>query len=184
MPSAPIYPESRASRGVPSSFTPAPTVGAGTAPTTRTVAFRVANPAANSRQTVSCGPFLGPAILKRAQWWCDNANASAQHALELGYSQTQVVEASVAFAVAKPWTPLIEIATSDVYANIVNATGFWQPNTTGPLVGFRGELGIIINVPKFFITITAHGSAGAGNRWTGDLTVIQGVSEAALANFL
>jgi hypothetical protein len=39
-------------------------------------------------------------------------------------------------------------------------------------------------VPKFFITITAHGSAAAGNRWTGDLTVIQGVSEAALANFL
>jgi hypothetical protein len=184
VPSAPIFPESRASRGVPSSFAPAASVAVGGAPTTRTVAFRVANPAANSRQTVSCGPFLGPAILKRAQWWCDNANASAQHALELGYSPTQVTEAAVTFATPKPWTPLIEIATSDVYANIVNATGFWQPNTTGPLVGFRGDLNIIINVPKFFITITAHGSAGAGNRWTGDMTVIQGVSEAALANFL
>lgn len=184
MPSAPIYPESRASRGVPTSFTPAPGATSGAAPTTRTVAFRIANPAANSRQTVSCGPFLGPAILKRAQWWPDNANATAQHALELGYSLTQVIEASVAFTVPKPWTPLIEIATSDVYANIVNATGFWQPNTAAGLDKFRGELGIIINVPKFFITITAHGSAAAGNRWTGDLTVIQGVSEAALANFL
>jgi hypothetical protein len=183
MPSAPGYPQTYSARGVPSSFTPQPEAAIGAVPNTRTVAFRIANPAANSRQTVSCGPFSGPAILKRCQWWPDNANATAQHALELGYSQTPITEAAAPFTTAKGWTPLIEIATSDVYANIQNATGFWQPNTAAGLDKSRGDLDIIINVPKFFITITAHGSAAAGNRWTGDLTVIEGISQAALANF-
>lgn len=184
MPSAPIYPMTRAARGVASSFTPQPTTAVGSTAQSRVIAFRIANPAANSRETVSVGPFVGPAILDRAQWWCDNANATAVHALGLGVSIARITESAVPFTTLKGWRDLIERAEKDVYTADAQTVGFWQPNTTPSLVGFRGQLRKIIRDPSFYITITAYGSPGAGNRWTGDLTVIESVSEAALANFL
>jgi hypothetical protein len=184
VPSAPVFPSARADRGVPSSFSPLPQVAGLSAPRTRVIAFRIANPAANSRETLSVGPFVGPAIFQRAQWWCDNANATAVHALGFGTSLAPITESSVPFTTLKGWEDLIERADKDVYATDAKTIGFWQPNTTPTLAGFRGDLRHIIQKPQFYITITAYGSPGAGNRWTGDLTVIENVSQQALANFL
>lgn len=181
---ASVFPTARADRGVPSSFTPLPQVAGTAVPRTRVIAFRIANPAANSRQTMSVGPFNGPAILQRVQWWPDNANANAVHALGFGTSIAPITEAAVALTTPKGWVDLIERADNDVYAADARTVGFWQPNTAPPLVGFRGDVRHIIQQASFYITITAYGSAGAGNRWTGDLTVIENVSEAALASFL
>lgn len=179
-----VFPSATADRGVPSSFTPLPQTGAGATPQSRIIAFRIANPAVNTRDTISVGPFVGPAILQRIQWWPDNANANAVHALGFGTSLSSITENSVTLGTPKGWEDLIERAEKDNYATPAGTVGFWQPNTTPTLAGFRGDVRRIIQKSSFFITITAYGSAGAGNRWTGDLTLIEGVSEAALANFL
>lgn len=183
MPSAFTFPATDPARDVPSSFSPPVALAASGAPRTRVIAFRIANLAVNSRHTISVGPFVGPAILSRIQWWCDNANASAVHALGFGTSVTRITETSVPFTTPKGWEELIERIDSDGYATDVNTIGFWQPNTAPPLAGFRGDVNHLIQKPSFFITITAYGSAGAGNRWTGDLTVVEQVSQAVLANF-
>lgn len=184
MPSAPTYPAANGNRGVASSFSPPPPSQSGGVPRTRVIAFRIANPAAGSRQTLSVGPFVGPAILQRVQWWPDNANATAVHALGFGTASAPITENAVVLTTPKGWVDLIERAESDVYAADPKTVGFWQPNTTPSLVGYRGDLRHIIQQARFYITITAYGSAGAGNRWTGDLTVIENLSEQALANFL
>lgn len=183
MPSAFTFPATDPARDVPSSFSPPITTPSSGAPRTRVIAFRLANLAVNSRRTISVGPFVGPAILQRIQWWPDNANANAVHALGFGTSVTPITETDVPFTTAKGWEELIERVDSDGYATDPATIGFWQPNTAPPLVGFRGDINHLIQKPSFYITITAYGSPGAGNRWTGDLTIIEQVSQAVLATF-
>lgn len=178
------YPPPNYDRSPGSSFPAPPPVETRNAPRTRVIAFRLANPAVNTRDTISVGPFTGPAILQRVQWWCDNANANAVHALGFGTSLTRITENSVTLGSPKGFEDLIERADKDNYATDLGTVGFWQPNTAPTLAGFRGDVRHIIQKPSFFITITAYGSPGAGNRWTGDLTVIEGVSPDALAAFL
>lgn len=178
------YPAARVDRSPSSSFVQQQPTLNSAPPRTRTIAFRVANLAVNSRETKSIGPFTGPAVLQRIQWWCDNANASAVHALGFGTSNIPITENTVAINAQKGWEELIERIDRDGYATDAATIGFWQPNTSPPLVGFRGDVRILINKPTFYITITAYGSAGAGNRWTGDLTVIEGLSDEALRSFL
>lgn len=178
------YPQPRADRSPSSSFVPQQQTLTSSPPRTRTIAFRIANPAVNTRDTRSVGPFTGPAILQRIQWWCDNANANAVHALGFGTSIVPISENSVTLGNAKGWEDLIERVDRDNYATDAGTLGFWQPNTSPPLIGFRADTRILINKPTFYITITAYGSPGAGNRWTGDLTVIEGLSDDALRSFL
>ena len=179
------YPAPTANRAPATSFSPLPQpTTSASAPSSRIVAFRVANGAANTRRTISVGPFVGPAILKRIQWWCDNANANAGHALGFGTSLAAITETDVPLTTVKGWKELIERADSDVYAVDAGTIGFWQPNTAGALAIDRGDVNKVILDPSFFITITAYATAGAGNRWTGDLTVVENVSQQALANFL
>lgn len=178
------YPAPRADRSPSSSFVPTPTAPGGTSiPRTRTFAFRFANLLANSRTTRSFGPFTGPAVLRRLQWDINTGVANGVATLGLGTSPTRITEDIVPITTAKGWTPLIEHQDVDAFVTPAEHEGFYQ-ESEAPTHGLkRGDLNILINVPTFFLTITIY-TGGAGFRWVGDGTIIEGLSEEALRNFL
>jgi hypothetical protein len=183
MPSAPTYPQTYASRGVPSSFTQPPDAGAGGgAPNTRTFAFRMANLAANSRTTRSFGPFVGPSILKRLEWDVNTGVANGVATLGLGVAPAAITEDAVAITTVKGWRALIERVDIDAFATPSQHEGFMQ-ESEAPTHGMkRGELNIVVMDSSWFLTVTIYTGA-AGFRWVGDGTVIEGINPAALANF-
>lgn len=182
MPSELTFPSTRPGRDVPSSFAPPVVTQAAGIPRTRTLSFRLANTALNSRTSRSFGPFTGPAVLTRFQWQINTAVANPQAAIGIGVSQTSITETDVVLATAKGWRPLIERLNFDAIAVNANTEGFMQHSDPNPTSPFRGDLGIIISDPTFFIVLTIY-CEGAGVRWLGDFTVVEQVSSQALANF-
>ena len=83
----------------------------------------------------------------------------------------------------KGWRAIIEQAIIDSPLPPSTNEGFYQ-GTTATQEGLKRQwLNYIVNDPSFFVTITAYAPAAAGDRWIGSFTVIEGVSQAALANF-
>ena len=181
---AAIYPESRADRGVPSSFTPLPTLQTATAaPQTSAIAFKIANFLVNTRESRSFGPFVGPSIIKG--WRVEiNANvANAQAALGLGVSQAPVSENSVALTTVKGWRDLFATINRDTTSPAGSAQGIMQTDSPATPLAMGRELNLIVPDRNWHLVITAY-AGGAGFRWAGDITVVDQVSETALANFL
>jgi hypothetical protein len=184
MPSAPGYPTTYADRGVPSSFQAPPTGSVATGvPQTRVIAFRIANLVAPGRESRSFGPFAGPAILKRLRLEINANVAGATATFGIGVAPAPVTENSVALATIKGWRELVDQVIRDVTAVPATNTGFYQTESPATPIVQAGDLNIIIPDRGFYLVLTAYCS-GAGFRWVGDLTVIDSVSEAALANFL
>lgn len=179
-----VFPSATADRGVPSSFTPLPTtLTTAAGPSTRTIAFRMANTALNARTTRSFGPFVGPSILKRFEWDVNTGVANGVATLGLGVASAPVTETDVPITNVKGWRPLIEQQIIDAFATPSQHEGFLQ-GSESPTHGWqRGDLNIVVRDSSWYLTLTIY-AGGAGFRWVGDGTIIEGVSEAALANFL
>jgi len=184
MPSAPGYPQTYAARGVPSSFTQPPqSVGSG-APTTRIIAFRLANLVVNTRVTRSFGPFVGPALIRHFAWAVDNAVANASATLGLGIASAAITENDVAMTTLKGWRAIIEQGIHDSPEPPLTNEGFYQATTATAEGLQRARLDYIVNESSFFVTVTAYAPAASGDRWIGNFTVVENVRPEALANFL
>jgi hypothetical protein len=179
-----VYPSPTPDRAPSSSFSPLPQLqSTGAGPTTRTIAFRMANLALNSRTTRSFGPFVGPSILKRFEWDVNTGVANGVATLGLGVAAAPVTEDAVPITNVKGWRPLIEQQIVDAFVTPSQHEGFLQ-GSEAPTHGWqRGDLNIVVRDPAWYLTLTIY-AGGAGFRWVGDGTIIEGVSEAALANFL
>ena len=183
MPSAPGYPQTYSARGVPSSFTPQQDVGAGGSPNSRVLSFRLANLVVNTRSSRSFGPFVGPAIIQQFSWAVDTPVANASATLGLGIAAARITETDVAMTTVKGWRPIIEQGITDSPLPPAGNEGFYQ-GTTATQEGLKRQwLNYIVNDTSFYVVVTAYAPAAAGDRWIGSFNVIEGVSQAALANF-
>lgn len=182
MPSELTYPSTRPGRDVPSSFAPLPVTQTTSIPRTSVVAFKIANFAVNTRESRSFGPFVGPTILKG--WRVElNANvANAQAALGLGVAGSPITENSVALTTAKGWRDIFTTLNRDTSSPAGDAQGIMQADSPATTLAMGRELNIIIPDRNFHLVITAY-AGGAGFRWHGDITLIDEVSQQALANF-
>jgi hypothetical protein len=179
-----VYPMARADRGVPSSFTPLPEVStASAAPQTKVIAFRIANTVAPGRETRSFGPFVGPAILKYMRLEINANVAGGTATFGVGVASAPVTENGVALATVKGWRELIDQVQRDGTVVPSTNTGFMQTESPATPLVHGGDMNIIIPDRNFFLVFTAYCS-GAGFRWIGHASIIDGVSETALANFL
>jgi hypothetical protein len=179
-----VFPTARADRGVPSSFTPLPEVkAASAAPQTKVIAFRMTNLVAPGRESRSFGPFVGPAILKYLRLEINSNVAGATATFGVGVASSPITENSVALATVKGWRELVEQVVRDSTVVPSTNTGFMQTESPATPLVQGGDMNIIIPDRNFFLVLTAYCS-GAGFRWIGHVSIIDGVSEIALANFL
>lgn len=178
------YPQPRVDRSPGTSFVQPPPGATAATPRTRVIAIRVANSAANTRATASAGPFTGPALLKHVRLEINANVAGAGATFQIGVSPTRITEVGVALNAAKGWRPLVEQVLSDVTVPPASNEGFWQTESPATALAQGGDTSIVILDPTFFLTFTAFASAAAGFRWVGNATLLEGVSEEALRNFL
>jgi hypothetical protein len=178
------YPQPVANRQGPAVGSLAAVATSPTPPISHTIPFQIVTPA-NTRTTVSAGPFKGPAIV-HALHYSKTSPGDVTQGLYLGVAPNAVTETSVAVSSSRPFRPLFD---PRLLGNISAspAVGPYAPlvdNVANPMLTDWNDAGIIILDTEFWLTITAEATTVGGDQHNGYLTLLEQVSRAALANFL
>lgn len=133
-----------------------------------------------TRRTLSTPTLVGPAILKRLNYYVVLASDPPQMTLEIGWSPTPVTEAGVALTTPRPYTPLIEkldpfgVTATNIGGGILNET---LPNTH---VYYQLTLDLIVTEAQFAFTLSWVNPPGFGGNWYGQISVLENVNADAL----
>lgn len=177
------YPQPVANRQGPAPGGAALAAAAAPPPRTRNINFKITiNP--TTRSTVSYGPFRGPAIVESMDIQYAGGAALDDMFCFLGYAPLPVTESLVAPTTGVSWSTFWELAA--------HAGADFAAGTRGAHAG-RGLTVVaphaypvkgIVTLPEWYLVMSVGQTAGAaGNQFAGYVTVIEGVSPAALANF-
>ncbi len=154
-------------------------------PRTRFINFDLNSTPADRRTTISTPRLQGPVLIRAGRITTDGSAAPPSTAIELGYARVPAVEQDVTLTSAKPYTTLMERindaapnATAPPPGIIHGSSGAGGPNF--------GEfaLGLIVDEPEVYITISITSTTFASPNVWGYLVIVEGLSRAALANFL
>lgn len=150
----------------------------------RTIPFQITTNA-NTRTTVSSGPYQGPAVVVGFHY-SKVSPGDVTQGLYLGYALAPVSESNAATGTNRPFQPLFDpLLRGNIVVN--PALGPFSPLVdnpgTGGLTDWNGPLAII-RESQFFLTITMEATTVGGDQHNGYVSLVEQVSEAALANFL
>ncbi len=139
---------------------------------------------ANNRRAFTLPRCQGPAIIKRFAWETSGGAEPATATIELGYASVPFSEAGVAVTTSRPYTVITEL--TDPFGLIADLAGFGWPNrVTGAGSRASGmDTDFIIDLSEFYVVIATQNNGAGILNFDGHVTVIEGVSREALANFL
>lgn len=178
------YPLPVADRSGPPVGAAAGTAAAPSPPRTRIVDFFI-QVGANQRSTRSFGRLSGPAIIKRARYDFDAVAANDGAFFEVGYPTSAVEEVLVAATAAWTW-PVVTSRMPQQGADFNAAVrGFTNSPGISQKVQHERQYDFVVPPGEWFLTMTVGQIAGAaGFTCRGYVVVIEGISQAALVNFL
>jgi len=180
------YPQPVANRSGPAVGGAAPPpVGPAEIPRVRLVNFLIVLAAINQRSTRSFGPFRGPGLIRRVRTIAAPVAANNDLFFFPGYHTQPVDEQTIAvtspYNFSVPWERM-PIQGADYGAatrGLTNAAGLTQT------VDWDMELDIIVPLDEWYLTMTVGQHGGIANAgWQGYVEIVEGISRAALANFL
>jgi hypothetical protein len=175
-----VYPKARPDRGA--FFGPDTGAAAAPPPQTRVFPFTLAANA-NTRTSVSSPIMHGPAII-RGLHFSKGGAASGLQGPGLGKSVVAVSENSVAVTTPAPFTKLFEGLDSPSGSAGAADDATAIADMQASLLTDADNLGIVVTDPEWRLVVyVASGAVGAAVI-QGYVTVLEGVSPEALANFL
>jgi hypothetical protein len=141
---------------------------------------------ATTRSTHSSGRLTGKGIIRDCFYTVTNLAAAntRQQSLEFGYNPTPVEESLVSPSAQKPWTSLAQRivgGAADLSAHVVGPFG--NPDLTQQ-VHFNWPLGAPVPLDSWFLIVSVANDSAVAVEYDGVVTVLLGVSDLALANFL
>jgi hypothetical protein len=180
------YPQPVANRAGPAvgGAAPPPT-GPAEIPRVRLVNFFIVLAAANQRTTRSFGPLRGPGMIRRARTISAPVAANNDLFFFPGYHTAPVEEVTI--AVTSPYTHSVPWERMPVQGGDFGVATRGLTNSTGltQKVDWSQELDIIVPLDEWYLTMTVGQHGGVVNAgWTGYVEIVEGISRAALANFL
>lgn len=178
------YPQPVVNRQGPSVGVGAPPGSAPAAPPRTRVIWFETSATAGNRGSAASARINGPAIIKSIAYGKSGATDTATQALELGKALTPVNEVNVPRATTKPYTPLIEAPVTTQAILVAPYNGLPAMSSEAPLSWGPAQLDIVVLDPQFHLLFVAYNASAGTISFRGFVVVLEGVSPAALANFL
>jgi hypothetical protein len=137
----------------------------------------------NTRRSVSTPLLQGPAILRRFSFTLDSNPDPPVVSVEVGWALNPVNEAGVAVATLKPYTVLTELLNPFGVGTLGAGQGYPAFSSVNTHVEWETVEDFIILEPRFCFVAAIHNNGGFTSAGRGWMSVLEGVSPAALRAF-